>query len=145
MALSLRRDRPVILRTPGRSALAVGVSRALFAAMFAPLAIAPSAQAQTYGPGTVPPLTITTGTPEIVGNARITATGTTHAVQVTGGTLTVDMQRGPSPGAIVLHPGPINRGLEISHEVADGARSVILDQVENGVAVRMAILERACA
>lgn len=49
------------------------------------------------------------------------------------------------PGAIVLHPGPINRGLEISHEVADGARSVILDQVENGVAVRMAILERACA
>ena len=74
MALSLRRDRPVILRTPGRSALAVGVSRALFAAMFAPLAIAPNAQAQTYGPGTVPPLTITTGTPEIVGNARITAT-----------------------------------------------------------------------
>lgn len=46
-------------------------------------------------------------------------------------------------GAIVLHPGPMNRGLEIAPEVADGPRSVILDQVENGVAVRMAILE-AC-
>jgi len=41
---------------------------------------------------------------------------------------------------IVMHPGPINRGVEISDEVADGEYSVILDQVENGVAVRMAIL-----
>ncbi len=40
----------------------------------------------------------------------------------------------------IMHPGPINRGVELSPEVADGARSVILDQVENGVAVRMAIL-----
>jgi aspartate carbamoyltransferase catalytic subunit len=47
--------------------------------------------------------------------------------------------------AIILHPGPINRGLEIAHEVADGERNVILDQVENGVAMRMAILERSCA
>ncbi len=47
------------------------------------------------------------------------------------------------PGAIVLHPGPINRGVELSHDVADSDRSVILDQVENGVAVRMAILEAA--
>ncbi len=44
------------------------------------------------------------------------------------------------PGAVVLHPGPINRGVELSPEVADGPFSVILDQVENGVAVRMAIL-----
>ncbi|RLB70068.1 MAG: aspartate carbamoyltransferase [Deltaproteobacteria bacterium] len=42
--------------------------------------------------------------------------------------------------AIVMHPGPMNRGVEISSAVADGERSVILDQVENGVAVRMAIL-----
>jgi len=42
--------------------------------------------------------------------------------------------------AIVLHPGPINRGIEISSEVADGAASLILDQVTNGVAVRMAVL-----
>ncbi len=42
--------------------------------------------------------------------------------------------------AIVLHPGPLNRGVEISSEVADGARSVILEQVGNGVAVRMAVL-----
>jgi aspartate carbamoyltransferase catalytic subunit len=41
---------------------------------------------------------------------------------------------------IVMHPGPMNRGIEIAGEVADGPNSVILDQVENGVAVRMAIL-----
>jgi len=42
--------------------------------------------------------------------------------------------------AIVMHPGPMNRGVEIAAEVADGATSVILDQVTNGVAVRMAVL-----
>jgi len=41
---------------------------------------------------------------------------------------------------IIMHPGPMNRGVEISDQVADGPASVILDQVENGVAVRMAIL-----
>ncbi len=46
------------------------------------------------------------------------------------------------PDAIVMHPGPINRGREIDSEVADSQRSVILNQVENGVAVRMAVLER---
>jgi len=46
------------------------------------------------------------------------------------------------PNAIVMHPGPINRGREISSEAADSQRSVILNQVENGVAVRMAVLER---
>ena len=49
------------------------------------------------------------------------------------------------PDAIVMHPGPINRGRELSSEVADSKRSVILNQVENGVSVRMAVLERACA
>lgn len=42
--------------------------------------------------------------------------------------------------AIVMHPGPINRGVELASSVADGAQNVILDQVENGVAVRMALL-----
>ena len=42
--------------------------------------------------------------------------------------------------AIVMHPGPMNRGVEISSEIADGSRSLILDQVTNGVAVRMAVL-----
>ncbi len=42
--------------------------------------------------------------------------------------------------AILMHPGPINRGVEISDEVADGPQSVILDQVKNGVAIRMAVL-----
>ncbi len=46
------------------------------------------------------------------------------------------------PDVIVMHPGPINRGREISSEVADSQRSVILNQVENGIAVRMAVLER---
>ncbi len=44
------------------------------------------------------------------------------------------------PDALVMHPGPMNRGVEIASDVADGAASVILDQVTNGVAVRMAIL-----
>lgn len=46
------------------------------------------------------------------------------------------------PDVIVMHPGPINRGREISSEVADSQSSAILNQVENGVAVRMAVLER---
>jgi aspartate carbamoyltransferase catalytic subunit len=46
------------------------------------------------------------------------------------------------PNVLVMHPGPINRGREISSEVADSQRSVILNQVENGVAVRMAVLEK---
>jgi aspartate carbamoyltransferase catalytic subunit len=41
---------------------------------------------------------------------------------------------------LVMHPGPMNRGVEIAPEVADGLQSVILDQVSNGVAVRMALL-----
>jgi aspartate carbamoyltransferase catalytic subunit len=44
------------------------------------------------------------------------------------------------PDAIVMHPGPVNRGVELAPDVADGARSVVLDQVEWGVAVRMAVL-----
>ncbi|MEX0880775.1 MAG: aspartate carbamoyltransferase catalytic subunit [Thermoanaerobaculia bacterium] len=44
------------------------------------------------------------------------------------------------PGAIVMHPGPMNRGVEIASDIADSKRSVILDQVSNGVAVRMAVL-----
>ena len=39
-----------------------------------------------------------------------------------------------------MHPGPVNRGVELSADIVDGPRSVILDQVENGVAVRMALL-----
>ena len=44
------------------------------------------------------------------------------------------------PDAIVMHPGPMNRGVEIASDVADGPASVILEQVSNGVAVRMAVL-----
>ncbi len=52
---------------------------------------------------------------------------------------TVRLARLPD-GAIVMHPGPMNRGLEISAEAADGLRSVIVEQVANGVSVRMAVL-----
>lgn len=48
-------------------------------------------------------------------------------------------------GAIVMHPGPMNRGKEISTEVADSSHSVILSQVENGIAIRMAVLEKVLA
>jgi aspartate carbamoyltransferase catalytic subunit len=44
------------------------------------------------------------------------------------------------PDVLVMHPGPINRGVELSPDVADGPSSVILQQVNNGVAVRMALL-----
>jgi aspartate carbamoyltransferase catalytic subunit len=48
-----------------------------------------------------------------------------------------------APTALVMHPGPIIRGLEVTSGVADGAQSVILEQVTNGVAIRMAVVERA--
>ena len=54
--------------------------------------------------------------------------------------LTAERVKLAQPGAIVMHPGPINRGVEIAPEVADSISSVILDQVANGVAVRMGIL-----
>jgi len=56
--------------------------------------------------------------------------------------LTADRVRQAKPDVSVMHPGPINRGIEIDAEVADGPFSVILDQVSAGVAVRMAILYR---
>jgi aspartate carbamoyltransferase catalytic subunit len=49
-----------------------------------------------------------------------------------------------APEALVMHPGPMNRGVEIDSQVADGSRSVIREQVTAGVAVRCAVLERAC-
>jgi aspartate carbamoyltransferase catalytic subunit len=51
-----------------------------------------------------------------------------------------EMLKRAKSDAIVMHPGPINRGVEITDDVADGPHSVILDQVTNGVAVRMAVL-----
>src|SRR6202041_902862 len=50
-----------------------------------------------------------------------------------------------APSALVMHPGPMNRGVEISSEVADGPRSVIREQVNNGAAVRMAVLASIAA
>jgi len=55
--------------------------------------------------------------------------------------LTAGRLKRAAPDAVVMHPGPINRGVEITDEVADGPQSLILRQVSNGVAVRMAVLE----
>ena len=53
--------------------------------------------------------------------------------------------RASGPHAIVMHPGPMIRGLEITSDVADGPQSVIEKQVRNGVAIRMALIQRALA
>jgi aspartate carbamoyltransferase catalytic subunit len=54
--------------------------------------------------------------------------------------LTAERMKRAKPDIMVMHPGPINRGLEMESEVADGRHSVILEQVKNGLAVRMAVL-----
>jgi aspartate carbamoyltransferase catalytic subunit len=54
--------------------------------------------------------------------------------------LDADRVRTMPAHAIVMHPGPMNRGMEIAPEVADSARSTIVEQVANGVSVRMAVL-----
>ena len=57
--------------------------------------------------------------------------------------LTTEKLKYAKPDAIVMHPGPINRGVEIESAVADGPQSVILNQVTNGIAVRMAVMSMA--
>ena len=54
--------------------------------------------------------------------------------------LTKERLKYAKPDVLVMHPGPVNRGVEISQEVADGSHSVINEQVTNGIAVRMAVL-----
>ena len=54
--------------------------------------------------------------------------------------LTLERLSQASKPLTIMHPGPINRGVEISSEVADSEHAIILEQVENGVAVRMAVL-----
>ena len=54
--------------------------------------------------------------------------------------LNAERLRQANPEAMMLHPGPMNRGVEISPEVADGPQSCVLEQVTNGIAVRMALL-----
>ena len=54
--------------------------------------------------------------------------------------ITLDRLKKCKKNIVVMHPGPINRGVEMSSEVADGTNSVILEQVTNGIAIRMAVL-----
>jgi len=54
--------------------------------------------------------------------------------------LTLDILNGLDKEITIMHPGPINRGVEITSEVADSEHSIILQQVENGVAIRMAVM-----
>ena len=58
--------------------------------------------------------------------------------------ITKERMRQAKDNVIVLHPGPINRGIEIDSDVADGPQNVILDQVQNGVYVRMAVINLLC-
>ena len=58
--------------------------------------------------------------------------------------LTTDRFHRCKPGVFVMHPGPMNRGIEISSHIADGPQSGILTQVTNGLAVRMAVLYLVC-
>jgi aspartate carbamoyltransferase catalytic subunit len=67
--------------------------------------------------------------------ASISANDYIHGYQ-----LNAERLKRAKPDALVLHPGPMNRGIEITPEVADGPQSCVLEQVTNGVAVRMAIL-----
>ena len=67
--------------------------------------------------------------------ASISANDYIHGYQ-----LNAERLKRAKPDSLVLHPGPMNRGIEIAPEVADGPQSCVLDQVTNGVAVRMAIL-----
>ena len=57
--------------------------------------------------------------------------------------LTEEKLKYAKPDAIVMHPGPINRGVEIESSVADGPQSVILEQVTHGISVRMAVMSMA--
>jgi len=59
--------------------------------------------------------------------------------------LTEDRLKLAKPDAILMHPGPVNRGVEIDSQVADGPQSVIMQQVTNGVAVRMAVMSMTIA
>jgi len=59
--------------------------------------------------------------------------------------LTAERLKLAAPSVLVMHPGPMNRGVEIASEIADGPRSVIREQVNNGVAVRMAVLAAIAA
>jgi aspartate carbamoyltransferase catalytic subunit len=59
--------------------------------------------------------------------------------------LTEEKLKYAKPDAIVMHPGPINRGVEIASSVADGQQSVILEQVTHGIAIRMAVMSMALA
>ena len=59
--------------------------------------------------------------------------------------LTAERLAALKPDVLLMHPGPINRGVEIAGDVAYGERSVILDQVKNGVAVRMAVMAEILA
>ena len=77
-------------------------------------------------------------------NFTLTMMSTTREYSRTFGLNAAMLARAKSD-ALVMHPGPINRGVELPSVVADGAQSVILDQVEAGVAVRAAVLELVCS
>ena len=114
--------------------------------VFAPRTLLPPGLAETYG------CTVCTTLDEALEGARVLMTLRLQKERMTSGLLPslreyareygINAERLAKirPDGVLMHPGPVNRGVELSPEVMDGPRSVILAQVENGVAVRMAVL-----
>ena len=99
-----------------------------------------SASSSPFCPFDTAPMGYTRARPAAAAFARMSEV--TVALSFTGFVfgMTEARLRLAKPDVMIMHPGPMNRGVEIASEVADGPFSVILDQVANGVAVRMAVL-----
>jgi aspartate carbamoyltransferase catalytic subunit len=113
----------------------------------APWTLMPKAAAETFGVEVVPRLDAALDGADVVMMLRIqrerlndAMIPSTREYSRTFGLGLRTLERAKKD-AIVMHPGPMNRGVEIDDAVADGGRAVILDQVESGVAVRMAVLD----
>jgi aspartate carbamoyltransferase catalytic subunit len=114
--------------------------------VFGPKTLLPPGLAETYG------CTVCTSLTEAIEGAQVLMTLRLQRERMAAGLLPelreYAIEYGISarrlaqlhPEGILMHPGPVNRGVELSPDVMDGPRSVILDQVENGVAVRMAVM-----
>lgn len=129
----------------------VGLLRALGAevVLVGPATMAPDAMGRALGCGVSRDLDGAIDGADVVmmlriqfergGGAMLASTREYHALYG----MTQGRADGLKEGAVVLHPGPMNRGVEIAGSVADGARSLVLDQVRGGVAVRRAVLAHA--
>ncbi len=122
-----------------------------------PAGFPPPADAVVAGGPALPPVTVETDVDRALDGADVVMALRIQHERMKGGLLpsmteyarryqvTEERMARAKPGALVLHPGPMNEGVEISPDVAHGTQSVIQEQVTNGVAVRMALLYLLCA